>query len=75
VSNAFDSDSDETEDRLIDLDSFGSFQRFEPDAGSGDTSSLTLHPMFFDQESPDLPGLLDARGSDDHDRWNGSGER
>jgi len=44
----------------------------------GDTSGLTLHPMFFDQDSPDLPGLLhpseEKRKEDRHDRWSSSGD-
>jgi DivIVA domain-containing protein len=54
---------------------------FDPQRGAGgegDTSGLTLHPMFFDQDSPDLPGLLhpseEKRKEDRHDRWSASGD-
>jgi DivIVA domain-containing protein len=47
--------------------------------GDAETSGLTLHPMFFDQDSPDLPGLLhpseEKRKEDRHDRWSSSGEQ
>jgi cell division initiation protein len=61
---------DESEGKLIDLDSMGALTRYEPSGGSPDTSTLTLHPMFFDQDSPDLPGMLESNGTEkDHDRW------
>jgi hypothetical protein len=56
------------------LDSYGLTGYNNAADGPGDTSSLTLHPMFFDQESPDLPGLLDRRSrTSDRSGW-GSGE-
>jgi hypothetical protein len=72
----FASNDDGAEENLIDLDSMGAFIRYEPaGGGSPDTSSLTLHPMFFDQDAPDLPGLADSnRTEKDPDRWISSGE-
>ncbi len=62
---------------LIDLDALGSISNFDlPGPGSGDTSTLTLHPMFFDQESSDLPGIKESRDKakdERRDRWSSSG--
>jgi cell division initiation protein len=67
----FSSREDDSESSLIDLDSMGALTRYEPaSGGSPDTSTLTLHPMFFDQDSPDLPGMLESNGTEkDPDRW------
>jgi len=67
----FSSGEEDSEGNLIDLDSMGALTRYEPaGGGSPDTSTLTLHPMFFDQDSPDLPGTLDSNGTEkDPDRW------
>jgi DivIVA domain-containing protein len=50
-----DEDANGADPDLIDLDSFRGFSKYEPPAPStGDVSSLTLHPMFFEEEPSEL---------------------
>jgi hypothetical protein len=57
----------------IDLESYNNFHNYP--SLDADTSGLTLHPMFFDQDSQDLPGLLnpaeEKRKEERGQRWTG----
>jgi DivIVA domain-containing protein len=57
----------------IDLESYNNFHNYP--SLDADTSGLTLHPMFFDQDSQDLPGLLnpaeEKRKEERGQRWSG----
>jgi DivIVA domain-containing protein len=56
---------------LIDLDSFRGIAPYEPPPSTGDVSSLTLHPMFFEEERSELDGEEHEGSRQDH--WSSSG--
>jgi len=58
---------------LIDLDSFGDFGNSSPLRPSeADVSSLTLHPMFFEQEPSNTGDDAEESGTG-HDQWSSTG--